>query len=477
MTTEMAILGHMSRTIAEIRNEAATALSAERQQQLEQFFTPMPVAEQAAGLFSHTDAPVRILDLGSGTGILGAVVAGQSARGSSVTAIEKDPDLIAYSEDSLQQVCDDVRVINASVFDVWLDAEFDRVILNPPYKKIKPMVIGTASGGVKVTNLYTAFLVIAIQALADGGECVAIVPRSWMNGEYFKDFRKWLLAECSLDAVAVYGSRQEHFKDMDILQEIMLLKVSKRPQVDTVTIYDDASPTTPLSEQHADSMPLASLLLGRDHMLRIRQQDDRLIDFKPLCERGLWVSTGKLVWFRNRDILSDADTPGGYPLYWMDNQDGLVTEHPVQCERPQWTTEEAANRNIVLPAGSYCFVGRFSAKEQLRRIHASYLGSEVPFVVDNKLNYIHRGTSRTTVPLDDAVARGLTLWLSTSIVDEWYRQISGSTQVNATDLRQLPCPEQRQLAALADLLPIDGHMDQMRVDQTVGRMFSWVETS
>ena len=172
----------MSKSIAQIRNEAASALSPERKQQWEQFLTPAPVAEQAAGLFTPAVEPVRILDLGSGTGILAAMVAAHAPAGSGVTAIEQDTDLAKASEVSIRQVCDDVEVIAKSVFDVLLDDRFDRVILNPPYKKISPVTIPTASGGVKITNLYTAFLVIAIQALAERGECVAIIPRSWMNG-------------------------------------------------------------------------------------------------------------------------------------------------------------------------------------------------------------------------------------------------------------------------------------------------------
>lgn len=466
-----------SKTIAQIRNEAAASLSPKRQQQWEQFLTPMAVAEQAVGLFTPTDDPVRILDLGSGSGILSAVTASRSAHGSSVVAIEQDIELARASDSSLRQACDDVEVINGSVFDVLLDARFDRVILNPPYKKIRPTVISASGGGVKVTNLYTAFLVTAIQAMDDGGECVAIIPRSWMNGDYFKDFRKWMLNECSLDVLAVYGSRQEHFKDMNILQEIMLVKVSRRRQAEKVTVYAEASPVEPLEGQPHESVALKALLMGRDRIVRVRQQDSRLSGFKTMADQGLWVSTGKLVWFRNRDVLSDAEEPGGHPLYWSDNQNGMMTVHPVECDREQWVTEKADTRSIVLPAGSYCLVNRFSAKEQQRRIYASYLHSGVEFVADNKLNYVHQGTSRHTVPLNDKVARGVTLWLSSSIVDEWYRQVSGSTQVNATDLRQLPCPSKSQLAALADRLPVDNDVSQSRIDEMIGRLFSRVQAS
>lgn len=467
----------MTKTIVQIRNEAAASLSPEEQQQWEQFLTPMPVAQQAVGLFTSTVAPVRILDLGSGSGILGAVSARNSALGSSVVAIEQDSALASCSETSLQQVCNDVEVINRSVFDVFLEPEFDRVILNPPYKKISPVSIATSSGSVKVTNLYTAFLVMAIQSLADGGECVAIIPRSWMNGEYFKDFRKWMLHECSLDALAVYGSRHDHFRDMNILQEIMLLKISKRAQIKGIEVYPDATPAIPLEKQQHETVGLDSMLMGRDCILRVQRQDARLSGFETMTDQGLWVSTGKLVWFRNRDVLSADEQQDGHPLYWSDNQDGLVTVHPVQCSREQWVTREADSHNVVLPAGSYCLVNRFSSKEQHHRIYASYLRSDVDFVADNKLNYVHQGTSRRTVPLDDKVAQGLTVWLSSSIVDEWYRQVSGSTQVNATDLRQLPCPSRTQLGRLADRLPPDNDVSQHRIDATIERLFSWVQAS
>lgn len=168
----------MRTSAAEIRDHAAATLSPETQQRLEQFLTPAPVADQAASLFTPTHQPVRILDLGSGTGILAAAVAERSADDSSVVAVEQDANLAADSERTLFQVCHNTKVINASVFETLLDPVYDRVILNPPYKKISTIRIPTSAGDVKVTNQYTAFMVYAIQAMADGGECVAIIPRS-----------------------------------------------------------------------------------------------------------------------------------------------------------------------------------------------------------------------------------------------------------------------------------------------------------
>ncbi|MFC2346335.1 MAG: Eco57I restriction-modification methylase domain-containing protein [Scardovia wiggsiae] len=457
----------MIKTVAKIRDDSVALLSPERQQQLGQFLTPMSVAEQAASLFTHTKYPSRILDLGSGTGILAAAVAMNSAENSTVLAIEQDSNLAVKSEETLKKVCSNSTVINKSIFDINTLAQFDKVILNPPYKKVSPYNIATATGNVKVTNAYTAFLVNAVQSLMPGGECVAIIPRSWMNGDYFKDFRKWLTNECSIDTIAIYGSRQEHFKDMKILQEIMLLKLSKRQQAESIRIYNDVSPYAALKSQTSDRVLFKDLVLGQEKIIRIHDQDSRLTRFKTISEQGLWVSTGKLVWFRNRDILFEHEQTNGYPLYWSANQHGVVTTHPAVSDKKQWMSSSAEERNVLLPPGSYCLINRFSSKEQHHRIYASYLRSRTCFAAENKLNYVHQGSSRHTIPLDDKVAQGLTIWLSSTIIDSWYRQLSGSTQVNATDLRYLPCPDLSDLISLTDKASIKYNLDQNQIDQTV----------
>jgi adenine-specific DNA-methyltransferase len=63
---------------------------------------------------------------------------------------------------------------------------------------------------------------------------------------------------------------------------------------------------------------------------------------------------------------------------------------------------------------------------------------------ENHLNYYHlRGTG-----LPKAVAKGLAAFLNSTLVDSYFRQFSGHTQVNATDLRSLRYPSWEKLVAL-----------------------------
>src|SRR4051794_11542737 len=58
------------------------------------------------------------------------------------------------------------------------------------------------------------------------------------------------------------------------------------------------------------------------------------------------------------------------------------------------------------------------------------------FSFTNHLNYFHRS------------GRGLSAFLNSMLVDAYFRQFNGHTQVNATDLRNLRYPTLAQLRAL-----------------------------
>jgi adenine-specific DNA-methyltransferase len=93
-------------------------------------------------------------------------------------------------------------------------------------------------------------------------------------------------------------------------------------------------------------------------------------------------------------------------------------------------------------------VKRFSAKEERRRVVAAvYDPARVQdgrVAFENHLNYYHlRGAG-----LPITVAKGLTAFLNSTLVDSYFRQFSGHTQVNATDLRSLRYPTWEKLVML-----------------------------
>ena len=109
------------------------------------------------------------------------------------------------------------------------------------------------------------------------------------------------------------------------------------------------------------------------------------------------------------------------------------------CNGPYFSNDET--ESLLVPAGTYVLTKRFSAKEQRRRIDAYiYEAKHVfdgPVGFENHVNYIHAGGCG----LDPVLARGLFVYLNSTLVDMYFRLFSGHTQVNATDIRNMPFPK------------------------------------
>jgi adenine-specific DNA-methyltransferase len=128
--------------------------------------------------------------------------------------------------------------------------------------------------------------------------------------------------------------------------------------------------------------------------------------------------------------------------------------------------------DLLVPSGYYVLVKRFSAKEEPRRVVAAVYDPEkvsaerVAF--ENHLNYYHCDGSGMPMNL----AKGLAAFLNSSLVDAYFRQFSGHTQVNATDLRTLRYPSREKLIALGkkigknfpDQVPLDGLVQEIALN-------------
>jgi len=104
--------------------------------------------------------------------------------------------------------------------------------------------------------------------------------------------------------------------------------------------------------------------------------------------------------------------------------------------------------HLWMPTGTFALVKRFSAKEERRRVVSALFepematGKKIGF--ENHINVFHRNGQG----LPPSVARGLVAFLNSTLVDTYFRQFNGHTQVNATDLRSLRYPSLDAIQAL-----------------------------
>ena len=101
-------------------------------------------------------------------------------------------------------------------------------------------------------------------------------------------------------------------------------------------------------------------------------------------------------------------------------------------------TEESMR--LLLPAKHYVLLKRFTAKEERRRLVAGVVqgkDSYSPFVgLENHLNYIYRSDGELT----EVEAFGVAALFNSAFVDQYFRAVSGNTQVNAAEIRSMPVP-------------------------------------
>ena len=110
-------------------------------------------------------------------------------------------------------------------------ARFTHIILNPPYKKINSQTAISRmlySSDIEVANLYAVFVWLSMRLLEPGGQMVAITPRSFCNGPYFKKFRAAFLRMMSFKRIHLFESRKKAFGDDDVRQRTSSIMPSGR---------------------------------------------------------------------------------------------------------------------------------------------------------------------------------------------------------------------------------------------------------
>jgi adenine-specific DNA-methyltransferase len=480
------------------------APSEDRQHELGQFLTPNPLANFMASLFESRWQEWNLLDAGAGRGALSAALVRRlcgsrhKPKSISVTACELDDALIEPLRATLrdcQQECAeaDIRfsatVLNADFIEVaapWVRGDlfaphrpqFNAAIVNPPYRKIRSdssTRLLLRSSGIETSNLYTGFVALITKLLAERGELVAITPRSFCNGPYFKPFRTDFLETMSLRRLHVFESRSTAFSRDNVLQENIILRAVKDPAKPANVIISSSRGAQGglVTEREVAYREVVS---PDDAEQFIRLAEDQAHDSaraimarlsSALPGLGVSVSTGRVVDFRAKEFLRQQPGHNTAPLIYACHFNGGFVHWPKERTRkPNAIVSNEQTRELLVPAGVYVLVKRFSAKEERKRIVACICDSHkigAPLVgFENHLNCFH--INGHGLPM--ALAKGLAAFLNSTVVDVYFRQFNGHTQVNATDLRSLNYPSRAELEGLGRRIPDPG-LPQAELDALV----------
>lgn len=458
----------------------------DKKKELGQVFTPETVAffmaERLVQGWQKEASHVEILDAGAGSGVLAnalvETVLEQRPKISKITLtlIELD----AYLKETLEEMVAKLQAraqergvdlsVNLHVGENFyrfaldnleetlfssLDApeRFDLAILNPPYMKMsRKNQFSEALGGVgvRVPNHYAAFIQLTALLLNPHGRLVAISPRSFTNGVYFTQFRKFLLEKGKLESFHLFDSRQDVFEEDDVLQEAVVLEwESTRERHVGTRVEVSSSPGRDLAYKKNISLLLEEVVWENDQHSRFHlpaSEEERGLlrkmkkRDKTLASFCLDVSTGKVVPFRSKESLTKKSGRDVIPLLYPQHLQEETVVWPLEDRRPNGLKMSEAAHEMAFKNGVYILIPRISPKEQKQRIKAVVYGGDIEgelIAFENHLNVIHKDGE----PLELEFARKLASYLVSEDVSTYIDLLNGHTQINAHDLRALPLPD------------------------------------
>lgn len=489
------------------RFNLSAKLNPKQRSELGQFMTPATVARLMAGQFNNLSGHINLLDPGAGVGSLTAAFVERLLTNSNqvescfITAYEVEASFIPSLQECLNHCCQalknrgikadyclrnesfigSITENNLPLFNTDTQ-NFTHAILNPPYKKINSKSIEKkilSKLGIETVNLYSAFVWLSMLQLSINGEIVAITPRSFCNGSYFRPFRQAFLETMVLQNIHIFESRSLAFAEDNVLQENIIFHATKteiKPKFIEISIN---------SEQELDSfsemrlVPYNQVIETNDpemfiHVLTNSLEDALKVQMDKLPstleELSLEISTGPVVDFRLKSSLRNSLDDQTVPLIYPESiKPGKVLFPPTKPKKSIAIEKNQETQKWLIPSGCYVVIKRFSAKEEKRRIVAavSFPIDSSALGIENHLNYYHaRGKG-----MNPDLAKGLAAFLNSTLFDQYFRLFSGNTQVNATDLRKIKYPCKNDLIKLGTQIH-ESAFDQNQIDHLVHQNLS-----
>ena len=467
-----------------------------------QFFTSVETARFMADMFDLDNCKGRIsvLDPGAGTGILSVaflerLMSLSSDINVSLTCYETDPEVLPVLKSNLEyakseypdqieyRVLEEDYILSQSNdFDENLLAnedplKYDYVIANPPYLRVMrdhPAAMSMPKVVHGAPNLYFLFAAMSLFNLKNEAEMVYIIPRSWTSGAYFKAFREYLLSVGKIEQIHLFVSRDKVFNAEEVLQETMIIKVIRsnyKPENVLITSSNSCNDFANITKL---MVPYDAVVSGEDLYVYLPTSDEEIEVIKKintyhttLPDEGLKMKTGIVVDFRQWDELRKEPGDHILPLFYSQHiRDGRVNHQPSGKEF-DWIIDEKPG--LIQKNKNYVFIKRFTAKEERRRLQCGVYSpadfKEYKFIgTQNKINFIDRVDGSE---MDAQTTYGVYALLNSTLFDMYYRILNGSTQVNSTEINNIPVPPANMIKKIGERVLVTADLSTDNCDRII----------
>lgn len=464
----------MLERVVENTNKYIEGMPKEKRKKYGQFFTSIETARFMVDLYTVPSElkEVRLLDAGAGSGILSCALIERLDKIDTIqeiklTCYENDDNILPLLKENLNYCKNQsktkivVKIISENyILSQQLEfnhmiggrknpEKYDYVIGNPPYMKIAknaPEAQAMPKICYGAPNLYFLFSAMGLFNLKEDGEMTYIIPRSWTSGAYFKRFRQYFLTEGKLRHIHLFVSRSKVFDKENVLQETMIIKVKKTKRQQKMITITSSRSNKDFGNITSLKVPYDLVVSGEDFYVYLVTNEEevnvmeKVHKFKnTLPQIGMKMRTGLTVDFRNKGELREKSEKGAIPLFYSKHIKQGKIQFPIQKDYEYIVTDR---KGLVKDNKNYLFVKRFTTKEERRRLQCGvYLAKNFPqyqkISTQNKINFIDGSKDK----MSDCMVYGLYVLFNSTLYDEYYRILNGSTQVNSTEINSMPIPD------------------------------------
>lgn len=212
-----------------IESDYSKSISLEHRKKFAQFFTPFPIANAMAKWILGNKQLKTVLEPAFGLGVFSRAILSQNKE-INIKGFEVDETIFGNAKEYF----DDFENVNLHLQDYmyndW-ENKYDGIVCNPPYFKFhnydNKNILKEIETNLKCklngfTNLYTLFLLKSIHQLSKNGRCAYIIPSEFLNSDYGKLVKTYLIKSKTLRHIIVIDFEENVFDDALTTASIIL---------------------------------------------------------------------------------------------------------------------------------------------------------------------------------------------------------------------------------------------------------------
>lgn len=226
-----------------------------------QFFTPQPIADLMTDWLLGNVNCKTILEPAFGLGVFSRILINKKSN-LIIAGFDIDTIILQEAKKYFNSYSNVSLYLKDYMYNDW-ENTYDGIICNPPYFKFhdydNKLILEEVESKLKFkfngfTNLYTLFLLKSISQLNKGGRAAYIIPSEFLNSDYGKLIKEYLLKTNTLRHLFVIDFKENVFDDALTTASILLLANDEYKSKINISTIDSKSDLQ-IIKNYIDSYP------------------------------------------------------------------------------------------------------------------------------------------------------------------------------------------------------------------------------